>query len=50
METDKYIEVVDGDFVTAKQTGEVQIKMGDENGTSFVAALYNLLLVPDLCY
>ena len=26
VETDKYIEVADGHFVTAKQTGEVQIK------------------------
>ena len=27
VETCKYIEVVDGDFITEKQTGEVQIKL-----------------------
>ena len=32
METDKYIEVADGNFVTEKQTREVQIKMCDGNG------------------
>ena len=26
METDKYIEVADGNFVTAKLTGEAQVK------------------------
>ena len=49
MEIDKYVEVVDVDFVTAKQTGEVQIKMCDDNGNSFVATLYNVLLAPELC-
>ena len=29
VETDKYIEVADGNFVTAKQTEEVQIKIHD---------------------
>ena len=46
-EIDKYVEVVDGGFVTAKKTGEVQIKMCDDNGNSFVATLYNALLEPD---
>ena len=31
VETDRYIEVKDGNFVTAKQTGESQIKMCDNN-------------------
>ena len=49
METDKYIEVADGHFVTAKQTGEVQINMHDDNGKPFIAMLYNVLFAPDLC-
>ena len=49
-ETDKYIEVADGHFFTAKKTGEVQIKMCDDNGKPFIATLYNILLAPDLCY
>ena len=31
VETDKYIEVADGNFVTARKIGEVQIKMCDNN-------------------
>ena len=49
METDKYIEVAYGYFVTSKQTGEVQIKMRDDNGKPFIATLYNVLLALDLC-
>ena len=49
METDKYIEVADGHLVTAKQSGKVQIEMNDDNGKSFIATLYNILLAPDLC-
>ena len=49
METDKYIEVEDGHLVTAKQTGEVQIKMHNGNGKHFIATLYNILFYPDLC-
>ena len=49
VETDKYIEVVDGHFVTAKQTGEVQIKTREYSGKPFIAMLYNLLLAPYLC-
>ena len=30
---DKYIEVADGHHVTAKQKGQVQIKMCEENGS-----------------
>ena len=50
VEAYKYIEVADGNFVTAKQTGEVKIKMCDDNGKLFIATLYNVLLAPDLCY
>ena len=46
---DKYIEVADGHHVTAKQKGQVRIKMCDDNGKTFIATLYNVLLAPDLC-
>ena len=49
METNKYTKFLDGHFVTAKQTGEVQIKMSNDNGKTFIAALYNVLFAPDLC-
>ena len=42
VETDKYIEVVDGNFVTAKQTGQVQIEMRDNNENPFISTLYNV--------
>ena len=48
-DTDKYIEVVDGHHVTAKQKGSIRIQMCDDNGKKFIAALYNVLLAPDLC-
>ena len=46
----KYIKVADGNFIIAKQTGEVQIKMRANNGKPFIATLYNTLLVPYLCH
>ena len=46
---DKYIEVVDGHYVTAKQKGKVQIRMCDDNRDHFIVSLHNLLLAPDLC-
>ena len=49
MEKNKYIEVSDGYLVTAKQTGEAQIKMCDNNVKPFIAMLYNVLFVPYLC-
>ena len=49
-DTDKYIEVADGRHVTAKQKGQVQIQMCDNNGNTFIATLYNVLLAPELCY
>ena len=48
-DTDKFIEVVDGHNVMAKQKGSVQIQMCDNNGKKFIATLYNVLLAPDLC-
>ena len=50
VETDKYIKVADAYFITAKQTGKFQIEMHDANGKPFIDTLYNVLLVPDLCY
>ena len=49
VETDKYIEVLDGHFVTANQIGRFKIKMRDSNGNHSIATLYNVLLSPDLC-
>ena len=48
-DTDKHIEVADGNHVTAKQKGQVQIKMCDNNGDPFIAALHNILLAQYLC-
>ena len=47
-DTDKYIEVADGHHVTAKQKGQVQIKMCKNNRGPFIATLNNVLLAPDL--
>ena len=47
--TDKHIEVADGHHVTAKQKGQVRIKMRDNHGDPFIATLQNILLVPYLC-
>ena len=43
-EIDKHIEVADGHFITAKQTGNFQIKMSDDNGKLLITTLYNVLL------
>ena len=48
-DTYKYIEVADGHHITAKQKGQVRIQMCDNNGKTFIATLYNVLLAPDLC-
>ena len=40
---------MDGHQVTAKQKGQVQIKMCDDNGDPFIAMLHDVLLAPDLC-
>ena len=47
-DTYKYIEFADGQHVTAKQKGQVQIKMCDDNRDTFTATLHNLLLAPDI--
>ena len=47
--TDKYVEVVDGNHITAKQKVRVRIQMCDNNRNSFIAPLYNVILAPDLC-
>ena len=49
-DTDKYIEVADGHHVTAKQKGQVQIKICDNKGDTFILTLHNALLAPDICY
>ena len=48
-DTDKHIEVSDGNHVMEKQKGQVQIKMCDDNGDPFIAMLHNVLLAPYLC-
>ena len=48
-DTDKFIEVAYGHHVTAKQKVSVRIQMFDDNGETFTATLYNVLLAPDLC-
>ena len=45
----KCFEVADGHNVTAKQKGQVGIKMCGDNGDPFIATLHNVLLAPDLC-
>ena len=49
VEIDKYIKVSDGNFVTAKKTGEVQIKIRGDNGKPLISMLYNVLFEPHLC-
>ena len=46
---DESVEVADGHHVTAKQKGSVRIQIFDDNGETFIATLYNVLLAPDLC-
>ena len=47
--TDKYIEVAEGHHVTAKQKGQLQIKMCDNNRNPFIATLHKIILAPELC-
>ena len=42
-DTDKYIEGAGRHHATAKQKGQVQIKMCDDNGKTFITTLYNVL-------
>ena len=48
-DTDKYIEVADGHHATAKQKGQVQIKMCNNNRGTFIVILHNVILTSDLC-
>ena len=48
-DTGKHIEVSDGHQATAKQRGQVRIKMCDDHRDPFIATLRNVLLSPDLC-
>ena len=48
-DTDKYIEVVDGHYVTVKQKVQVQIKMCNNKVDPFIATFHNVLLAPDIC-
>ena len=45
---DKYIEVAGGHHITTKQKGQVQIKICDNNGDTFIVSFHNVLLAPDL--
>ena len=47
--TNKHIEVADRHHVTAKQKGQVRIKMCNDHEDPFIATLHNVLLAPDLC-
>ena len=44
---DKHIGFVGRHYVTAKQKGQVQINICDNNGDTFIATLHNVLLAPD---
>ena len=46
---DEYIEVSDGNHVTAKQKGQVQLRMCNDNVDSFITTLNSVLLASDLC-
>ena len=48
-DTDKHIEFADGHHVTAKQKGQAQIKMCNNNGDLSITTLHNVLWAPDLC-
>ena len=48
-DTDKHIEVAGIHQVTAKQKGQVRIKMCDGHGYSFITTLHNVLFAPNLC-
>ena len=48
-DTDKNIDVADVYHVTAKQKGQVRIKMCNDNRYPFIATLNYVLLAPDLC-
>ena len=47
-DTDKHIEVADVHHVTAKQKGQVRIKLCEDNGDTFIATFHYVILAPDL--
>ena len=47
-DTDKHIEVAEKHHVTAKQKGQIQIQICDNNGYPFIATLHNVILASDL--
>ena len=47
-DTNKYIEVADGQHATANQKGHVQIKNYGDNGDTFIVTHHNVLLALDL--
>ena len=49
-DTDKHVEVAEGNHVTAKQKGQIQIKMCDNNRYTFITTLHNILLAAYLCF
>ena len=48
-DTDKYIEVADGNYIREKKKGQVQIRMLYYNGYPFIATFHNVLFAPDIC-
>ena len=48
-DTDTYITIAYGHHVTSKEKVQVRIQMCDDNGKTFIATLYNVLLAQDLC-
>ena len=48
-DTDKYVEVADRHHVTTKQKLQVQIKVCDYTGDTFIATLHNVVLAPYIC-
>ena len=47
VETDKYIEVADGNF--ERKTNRRISNMRDDKGKPFIATLYKVLFAPGLC-
>ena len=48
-DTDKHIEVADKHHVSAKQEGQIGIKICNNNGDPFIATLHNIILAPNVC-
>ena len=47
-DTDKYIEFAGVHYITAKQKGQVQIKMRGNNGNPFITTFHKVLFEMDL--